>query len=431
MERASNYKWWLVAMLWSIAFFNYADRQAVFSLFPLLGKELHLSQVQRGLLGSSFAWTYGLCSPFAGLLVDRLRRKTAILGGLYAWSLICMATALSRSLGSLVFFRAAEGLGETFYFPASVSMLSDYHGPRTRSRALGIHQTSVYAGTIGGGFFAALIAEQYGWRSSFVVFGGLGMLLGLVLTRFLVEPRRGAADLTELHISNVGENVPRTTEALPHRISLLEFLHILRETPSAMLLMGAFVCANFVAIVLLSWMPQFLFDKFNVGLAVAGLAATIFVQLASMVGAPIGGWLADAARARFPGGRMLVQAIGVFGGAPFVLLCGMTKSAAWMVVALIAWGLFKGLYDANIFASIFDVVPPEARGTAAGFMNMVGWLGGGSAPVVIGYIADQRSLSLAISMTAAMYVLAGVLLVLGMMKLGSRNIESRMNRGEV
>ena len=93
-----------------------------------------------------------------------------------------------------------------------------------------------------------------------------------------------------------------------------------------------------------------------------------------------------------------------------------------MVVALIAWGLFKGLYDANIFASIFDVMPPEARGTAAGFMNMVGWLGGGSAPVVIGYIADHRSLSLAISMTAAMYVLAGVLLVLGIMKLGSREV---------
>jgi MFS family permease len=399
-------------MLWSIAFFNYADRQAVFSLFPLLGKELHLSQMQRGLLGSSFAWTYGLGSPFAGLLVDRIRRKTAILGGLCAWSLICMATALSRTLGSLVFFRAAEGLGETFYFPASVSMLSDYHGPRTRSRALGIHQTSVYAGTIGGGFFAALIAQQYGWRSSFVVFGGLGMLLGLLLTRFLIEPRRGAAD----------EAVVTTGEARPHRISLLEFLRILRETPSAILLMGAFVCANFVAIVLLSWMPQFLFDKFNVGLAVAGLAATIFVQLASMAGAPIGGWLADAARNRFPGGRMLVQAVGVFGGAPFVLLCGMTRSVGWMVVALIAWGLFKGLYDANIFASIFDVMPPEARGTAAGFMNMVGWLGGGSAPVVIGYIADHRSLSLAISMTAAMYVLAGVLLVLGIMKLGSREV---------
>ena len=57
--------------------------------------------------------------------------------------------------------------------------------------------------------------------------------------------------------------------------------------------MGAFMCANFVAVVLLSWMPKFLFDKFQMSLAMAGLTATIFVQLASMAGAPLGGWLAD------------------------------------------------------------------------------------------------------------------------------------------
>ena len=64
-----------------------------------------------------------------------------------------------------------------------------------------------------------------------------------------------------------------------------------------------------------------------------------------------------------------------------------------MIAALTFWGLFKGLYDANIFASVFDVVRPEARGTAAGFMNAVGWLaGGGSAPLVIGIIAQRESL---------------------------------------
>src|SRR5450755_2699470 len=151
------YKWSAVAMLWWIAFFNYADRQAIFSVFPLLKKEFGLDQVQLGLLGSSFAWIYGLTAPFAGAIVDRVRRKTVILGGLHVWSVICMATALSRNFGALLFFRSAEGLGETFYFPASMSLLSDYHAPATRSRALGLHQTSVYAGTIAGGFFAGLI----------------------------------------------------------------------------------------------------------------------------------------------------------------------------------------------------------------------------------------------------------------------------------
>src|SRR5258705_7041414 len=179
-----SYKWRVVAMLWCISFFNYADRQAIFSVFPLLEREMHLTPVQLGLLGSGFAWVYGLAAPFAGLIVDRFRRKTVILGGLHAWSLICIATVLSRNFRHLFLFRAAEGLGETFYFPASTSLISDYHGHATRSRALGLHQTAVYMGTIGGGFFAGLIAGQDGWRRSFVGVGTLGGRVGFVLQRF-------------------------------------------------------------------------------------------------------------------------------------------------------------------------------------------------------------------------------------------------------
>ena len=401
-----SYKWRVVAMLWCISFFNYADRQAIFSVFPLLEREMHLTPVQLGLLASGFAWVYGLGAPLAGIVVDRARRKTVILGGLHAWSLICLATGFSRNFRHLFLLRAAEGLGETFYFPASTSLISDYHGSLTRSRALGLHQTAVYMGTIGGGFFAGLIAESYGWRWSFVVFGGLGVLLGLVLTRFLIEPARGAA-----------EDVAPTTSVL----GLGAFLRLLGRTPTLLCLLGAFMCANFVAVVLLSWMPKFLYDRFHMGLAMAGLTATVFVQLASMAGAPAGGWLADLWRRRSPRGRIAVQAVGVLGGAPFVVLCGMTQSVATLVVALTFWGFFKGLYDANIFASVFDIVPPEARGRAAGFMNMIGWLaGGGSAPLVIGIAAQRTSLGAAMALASVVYVAAGAFLIAGMMLLVNR-----------
>src|SRR5262245_56097250 len=102
---SSRYKWRVVLMLWWIAFFNYADRQAIFSVFALLQKDMNLSTVQLGLLGSSFAWVYGLCAPFAGRIVDRIRRKTAIIGGLHTWSVICMATAVSRNFSHLFAFR--------------------------------------------------------------------------------------------------------------------------------------------------------------------------------------------------------------------------------------------------------------------------------------------------------------------------------------
>src|SRR5580698_6788942 len=181
---------------------------------------MHLTPVQLGLLGSSFAWVYGLFAPFAGSIVDRIRRKTSILGGLYLWSAICMATASARGLGALLFFRGAEGLGESFYFPAGVSMVSDYHGPETRSRALGLHQTSVYIGTIAGGFFAGWIAQSYGWRWSFIAFGGAGILLGVILNRFLREPVQRA----------------KTT-----RIPRADFARALQRSPSARYLMAAFL----------------------------------------------------------------------------------------------------------------------------------------------------------------------------------------------
>ncbi len=395
----SNYRWFVVAMLWCISFFNYADRQAINSVFPLLKKELGLDMVQLGLLGSAFAWVYGLSGFFAGFVVDRMSRKKAILGGLYVWSLICMATAWTRTFNSLFTLRAAEGLGETIYYPAAVSLVSDYHGKKTRSRALGIHQTSVYGGTIAGGFFAGLIGQHYGWRWSFIVFGGLGILLGFVLSRFLREPRRGQQDL-----------MPGESPAVS--LNLSQFFQLLRRTPTMLCLMGAFICSNFVAVVLLTWMPTFLYEQFHMGLAVAGLTATIFVQLASVVGSLVGGWLADFLRMKTPRGRILVQATGVLCGAPFVAWCGMTRSVPSLIIALTLWGFCKGMYDANIFASMFDVVRPEARGTAAGFLNSVGWLGGGgSAPVVIGFIAKDRGLSAGITAASAVYLLACVLLL--------------------
>lgn len=386
MTPGSNYKWHVVGMLWCISFFNYADRLAIFSLFPLLQKEMHLTLLQLGFLGSAFAWVYGLCAPFAGNVADRIRRKTAILGGLFVWSSVAVITPIARTFPQLFSFMAIEGLGETFYIPASMSMISDYHGKQTRSRAIGLHQTSVYLGTIAGAFFAGLIGERYGWRWSFVVFGGLGIVLGFLLARFLQEPRRGASDAQG----------PRTGATLQwdSKVSVIQFLRVAAARPSVIMLMAGFVCANFVAVVLLAWMPKFLYDKFHLSLAMAGLSATLFVQFASMVGSPLGGWIADLLRRRLAGGRMLVQAVALFCGAPFVFLCGKTTSISWLIVALTFWGLFKGCYDSNIFASLFDVIPPHTRGTGAGFMNLVGWLGGGGlAPVVIGFIAERENLS--------------------------------------
>ena len=406
MTAADRYKWTLLAMLWCIVFFNYADRQALAAVIPLLRKSWHLTPVEEGMLGSAFAWTYGLCSPFAGRLVDRIRRRVALLGGFQIWSVICTATAFVPGYGSMLALRAAEGLGETAYFPASVSLISDVHDPRTRSRALGLHQTGVYIGTIGGTTAAAFIAQRHGWRAPFLVFGIAGILLGIALHFLIREPERRDAGVS--------------------RGSMREAIATIVRKPSALALLLAFVCANAVAAVLLFWMPTYVHDHFGRSLTYSGFAASFFAQAGSFLGAIAGGWSADVASRRTGGGRMLVQAFALLLGIPFVVITGATESLSVAIAAFLGWGFFKGMYDANIFASMFDVTPPEIRGTVVGVMNLAGWLlGAGTAPVLIGLIAQKTSLPTAISSAAAVYGVGAMLLFVAAARVGDENSRPR------
>lgn len=399
-----SYKWWVVAMLWCICFFNYADRQAIFSVFPLLKSEMGLSDVQLGVVGAAFMWVYALGGPLAGLIGDRVNRKALILGGLIFWSLITIATALSRTYWQLVVFRALEGLGETFYFPASMSLLSDYHGRDTRSRAMGLHQSSVYAGTIAGGAVAGFMGQHFGWRSSFFLFGSLGALLGLVLLGLLREPVRGQGERDKEAVR---------PEALPAAGGLRASLAEVFQSRMVPVLMMVFIGANFVAMVFLTWMPSFLYRKFGMSLTMAGLNGTAYLQIASVLGVVSGGVLADRWVRRFRGGRMMVQALGLFCGVPFLFLTGWTKSVPALILAMIGFGYFKGFYDANIWASLYDVVRTERRATALGLMNSLGWLGGGTAPIAIAIASQRYGMSACISATSAIYLSLGVLLAWG------------------
>jgi MFS family permease len=378
-------------MLWFVCFFNYADRQAIFSVFPVLKTEMRLSDPQLGIIGSAFMWVYAASAPLAGLVADRISRKQLILGGLLFWSLVTLCTAFCTEYWQLVAVRAVEGLGESFYFPASMSLISDYHGAGTRSRAMSLHQSSVYAGTIAGGSLAGYMAQYYGWRSSFYIFGWGGIALSLVLFGLLREPKRGAADRVEpVQTHGIGESLRGV------------FGH-----PMAPVLMAVFVGANFVASVFLTWLPSFLVRKFDMNLSMAGFSSTAYLQIASVLGVLTGGVLADRLVRRRKGGRMLTQSIGLLCGVPFILLTGLTTTVLSVIGAMTGFGFFKGLYDANIWASLYDVVPPAHRATALGLMNSIGWLGGGAAPVAIGVMSESFGMSRSIAATSAIYLVVG------------------------
>jgi MFS family permease len=403
-------------MLWFICFFNYADRQAIFAVFPKLKEEFGFDKVQLGLIGSAFMWVYAAGAPLAGFICDRFRRKDLILGGCLFWSFVTVTTGWCSKLWHFVTVRALEGFGETFYFPASMALTSDYHGQRTRSRALSFHQSSVYLGTILGSWIGAWFAEHHGWRYGFYCFGFLGMVLALVLYKFLREPQRGEAESEGSRRGDGADSASRPPSPAggdDKPLSIGETLRVIFRTPVVPLLMLAFVGANFVATIFLTWTPTFLVEKFHFKLTSAGLSGTVFIHLASAASVPLAGLLADRLTRRFNGGRMMVQAAGLLLGAGFVALVGRTADQTTLILAMTAFGLCKGLYDSGIFASLFDAIEPRARGTAAGLMNTVGWSGGALGPVFVGYASkyggkatEVENMSDAIAFGGVIYLLA-------------------------
>ncbi len=408
-------------MLWFVCFFNYADRQAIFSVFPTLEREFKFDKFQLGLIGSAFMWVYAFGAPLAGFVGDRVRRKDLILGGCIFWSAVTMMTGWCGKLWQFVTVRALEGFGETFYFPASMSLTSDYHGPETRSRALSLHQSSVYIGTIAGSWLGAWFAEYWGWRQGFYFFGAAGMALAIVLYAFLKEPRRGSSEKYE-------EELPEAP------LPLAEVRRAVFRNPTVILLMAAFLAANFVATIFLAWTATFLVEKFHFKLTTAGLSGTVYIHLASAFSVPFGGIFADFLSRRIGGGRILIQAFGLLAGSVPVFFVGYTNHVTTLLVAMTLFGLCKGFYDANIFASLFDVVEPRARATAAGLMNTIGWSGGALGPLCVGWVArngsrgtEVENMSLAIAACGGVYLVGAIFLIAAFFL--SRRFRPRQSEG--
>lgn len=401
-----GYKWLVVAAFWLVCTLNYADRQLIFTVFPLLGEEFKLKDSSLWVLSGSFMWMYALVGPLAGSLCDRLRRRTVILSALLFWSLSIAATAWAHQYWQLVAGVALGGFAEAFYFPAAMSLIGDYHAPDTRSRAMAVHQSGVYVGSIVGGTFAGFVGQYYGWRPAFRLFGAAGVVVASILLAIVREPTRGMSDENAGPLRDYG--------------GLMEGLREIAGNPAAWLLAIVFMGANFVAMIFTVWMPTFLFREFNMSLSMSGLSGTAYLQVASVLGVVSGGAMADGLVRRRKDqkcSRMLVQSLGLVCGAPFLFLSGWTASVTIVLAAMIGYGFFKGVYDSNLWAALYDVVPIERRGASVGVMNSLGWLGGAAAQMSIGFASERFRMSTCLSATAAIYLCIGMALFCGARRL--------------
>jgi len=394
LKKSIPYKWELVIILWLAYFFNQGDRQIFNAVIPLIKKDMHLSDVEIGTIATIFTIVYGCVVPFAGFASDLLKRKWIVFFSLLIFSAGTLLTGFSGSLFSLILIRGiVTGGGEAVYYPAATSLISQYH-QKTRAMALSIHQTSLYVGIVVSGFIAAYIGERIGWRYSFYTFG----LGGLALVAYVFFRVKG---------------VPQ--ERPENRLSVWSVAKNIFAKKTVWMLCLAFGAMVFVNVGFVTWMGTLYFEKFHLSLATAGFTSMFFHFGLAFLGVLTGGKLSDKFSVKRKTARLETEFIGLLLGAPFIFIMAHTSSLSISYAALAAFGFFRGIYDSNLFAALFDVIEPQYRASSVGVMTSFAFLTGAFAPLLLGIIKTQYGLSVGIGLLSVFYLLAALFILLAIL----------------
>ncbi len=393
---ADRFRWRVTGFLALAALINYADRSALSSVLPALREEMGLTDVQLGLLGSVFLWSYALGSPAAGLVADRFSRSRVVVVSLVSWSLITLAVGLATNFAALAVLRIGLGLAECLYIPAAIALLAAHHGPATRGRAMSLHSIGLNAGVIAGGAFAGFAAEAWGWRTGFYLLGAAGVVLALGARRFLRDR-------------------PESAEAAPpaRRAPAREALAYLVRTPSYYVMFAKAALSGVTIWIFLAWLPLYFRERFNLGLGQAGFLGTFMLQIATVIGIALGGWVSDRMAANAPARRMLVQSAAYFLAAPFLLIFLFGPGFVAAVTAVTCFSLLRGLGSASEQPTVCEIVPPAYRSTAIGVMNMGATAAGGGGVLLAGLLKGAVGLEGVFAGSAAIFATAALGLFVG------------------
>lgn len=405
------YKWFLLALLSCAFFFHQADR-ALFGLLTIpIQDDLKLTDVQIGWINTTLSWTLAAMTVVAGFLGDRFSRKWIITCSLIAWSLmtVCMGF-IGGFVGALFFRSIATGVGESFYAPSAYALIAVHH-TKTRSLALSIHQAALYIGLMVSGLIVAWALGFLGsWRHVFVAFGAAGALLGVF---FIWGLREGDG----------GQPAPRPV-APSAREPLAAGLRAYFCNPSALCATAGFVAIVFVNNAYLFWAPKFAAQKFALDVGLAGKGVMLWHHLLAFGAILLGGVVTDRFVARMPRFRLGFQILALVLGAPMLVWIGLAPSFTAMLVAAAAYGVFRGFFEVNTHASLFDVIAPKYRSTAVGLLNMIAFFFGGLSGVVMGWLSQKwgvRGFEFGFGLMAASYVLAAALMLFSFLFTFRRN----------
>jgi MFS family permease len=396
MVKSKKYPWIVVGLLWVVALLNYMDRQMLSTMKPSM--QINIAELQSaanfGYLMAIFLWIYGFMSPVSGIIADRFNRKWLIVGSLFVWSGVTYAMGFATTFHQLYWLRAIMGVSEALYIPAGLSLIADFHAPKTRSLAVGIHMTGLYMGQALGGF-GATIAARFSWHSTFQSFGIIGMVYSMVLILFLNEKKDGMV--------TVGG-----TDAiqLKTKSSVFKSLGILFTNLSFWIILFYFAVPSLPGWAVKNWLPTLFAQNLNINMAKAGPISTITLAASSFLGVIFGGMLSDWWVQKNVKGRIYTSAIGLGLTIPSLLLIGFGHSLFHVIGAAFCFGFGFGMFDANNMPILCQFVSAKYRATAYGLMNMTGVFFGAFITDVLGRSTDAGNLGKGFALLSGIVLLA-------------------------
>lgn len=348
----------VLLMLVTAGVLNYADRQIIAVLKPMLQASLGWSEVDYGRLTSVFQLASALALLGAGWLVDRIGWRRANPLAVGAWSLAAVGHGFARTLGQFTLARVALGATEALGTPAAIKTIGAIFSAEQRSLALGIMNAANTLGAIVTPLVIPAVALSIGWPRSFLALGGLGLVWAMVW--LLVSPGR-----------RLTEGSPKAAEA--PRARWTESLADRRTWAIA----GAKVLSDQVWWLLLFWMPDLFHRVFHLGIAAFGPPLAV-IYACSAAGSLLAGYAST---------RLLEAGVslGVTRKAS-LLVCALLVTPVWLVPGVSSYWVAAGLlgltlaahqgFSVNVFALATDITPAPRVATVISIGAFCGNLAG-------------------------------------------------------
>ncbi|MBQ9431108.1 MAG: MFS transporter [Kiritimatiellae bacterium] len=399
-----NYKWLALALLWVAFFLQQGTRQVFSATLSSIQGSLGVNPAQIGLVATVFTFAYGLSVPFAGVAADLLNRKWMVVSGVFVFCLGIFASGFVAALGILIVtYGLLNGFGQSFYYPSATSIIGQLH-KETRATALSILQMGLYTGIIGCSAAAGFLAESGtdGWRTAFRVFGGIGILWAVALAFLLKDTKP----------SENGQAAGTTSDASPAsgKPSLKEAFAVFIANPSAVMLAVGLGMMIYVDVGFKTWMPNHLQETFGMAKGTAALNAVLWHYLGAFVGVTLGGRFSDRLAAKRPSVRMETNILGLACAVPFIVWMAFAPSLTACCAAMALFGVFRGVYDSNLMASLFDLIPSRYHASGAGIMLCFGFVFGSTSPVVLGLLKERFSSAAGLATLAAFYLVGAAVI---------------------